>query len=179
MYLVLLIAIILFIIIILVIFLISGLFYPERQSLLPISPPKKKCKTDTDCKDKGHHCVGGFCTNMSCVEAAKYDIKDIKIDPNIRSCNYTPKFYMFSNTTADLQSPFGKSRIDTGEVYAPDSGEDYCQSLCASYPGGCIAWEYDQISGKTTGECFFYTNPHPALKYKNGATVMAIPRKVL
>nr|P0C9W8.1 RecName: Full=Envelope protein 167 [African swine fever virus warthog/Namibia/Wart80/1980] len=176
MYLVLLIAIILFITIILVIFLISGLFYPEQNPLLPISPPKKKCKIDVDCKDNGHHCVGGFCTKMNCLEAAKYDIKGIKLDPNIRSCNYTPKFYKFSST-ADPQSPFGKSRIEYGELYDPHSGEEFCESLCANYPG-CISWEYDQISGKTTGNCYFYRNPHPALKYKSDA-VMAIPRKVL
>ncbi|AJL34165.1 I10L_2 [African swine fever virus] len=176
MYLVLLIAVILFIIVILMIFLITGLFYPEQKLPLPISPAKKKCKIDTDCKDKGHHCVGGICTNMSCLDAIKYDIKDIKLDPNIRSCNYTPKFYKFSNTTADLQSPFGKTRIDDAELYDPHSGEDFCQRLCLDRKD-CIGWEFDKISGKTTGECYFYIDPHPALKSKNDA-VMAIARKV-
>nr|P0C9W7.1 RecName: Full=Envelope protein 166 [African swine fever virus warthog/Namibia/Wart80/1980] len=159
--------------IILVIILILGFYHMKHK------PPKKKCKTDTDCKDKGHHCVRGTCTDKSCLEAAKQDIKDIKLDPTIRSCDYAPGFYRFNATTADLQSPFGKTRIDLGRVWTTWSKEDeYCQSLCLQRKGS-IGWEFDELSLGGVGNCYCYTNSHPVLKNSNNTTVMGIARNVL
>nr|P0C9W4.1 RecName: Full=Putative membrane protein 162 [African swine fever virus Malawi LIL 20/1]CAA50862.1 p22 homologue [African swine fever virus] len=166
------------------------MYYPAVQVLIGIilvdnfnteflSSEKKNCKTDTDCKDKGHHCVRGTCTDISCLEAVKQDIKDINLDPSIRSCNYTPDFYTFNSTTADLQSPFGKTRIDYGSIYTSDwSSIDHCQSLCCKH-NDCIGWEFDKIESSHGGECYFYTNPHPALKNSNDTTIMGIARNIL
>nr|P0C9W5.1 RecName: Full=Putative membrane protein 164 [African swine fever virus pig/Kenya/KEN-50/1950]CAD7112367.1 I10L CDS [African swine fever virus] len=154
---------------ILVIILILGFYHLK----------KKSCKTDTDCKDNGHHCVRGTCTDISCLEAVKQDIKGINLDPSIRSCNYTPGFYTFNSTTADLQSPFGKTRIYYGDVYATWSSVDYCQSLCLQH-NGCIAWEFDdEKESPGQGSCYFYTNSHPALKNSNDTTIMGIARNIL
>ncbi|UYB79305.1 pI10L [Recombinant African swine fever virus] len=147
-----------------------------------LNPPKKKCKTDTDCKDKGQHCVRGTCTDMSCLEAIKQDIKDINIDPTINSCNYTPGFYRFNSTTADLQSPFGKTRIDDGTFFTSYDwfSINTYQSSCLQHKG-CIGWEFDMTEpSQHGGECYFYTNPHPALKNSNDiTTIMGIARNTL
>ncbi len=176
---VLLIAIILFITVILIIILILilGLFYPKQKpiplspalsplspALSPLSPSKKKCKVDTDCKDKKELCVRGTCT--SCLDAVK-QVKNIKLDPKIDSCTYTSNYYRFNNAIADPQSTFEKTSVDVGSQPSADNCESYCLQ------SGCPAWEFNK-----EGECFFYPNPHPVLKYNNDNRVIGLSRMV-
>ncbi|WOB19757.1 p22 [African swine fever virus] len=95
----LLIALIILLIIILVVFL----YYKKQQ------PPKKVCKVDKDC-GSGEHCVRGSCSSLSCLDAVKMDKRNIKIDSKISSCEFTPNFYRFTDTAADEQQEFGKTR---------------------------------------------------------------------
>nr|APF30102.1 p22 [African swine fever virus] len=162
----LLIALIILVIIILVVFL----YYKKQQ------PPKKVCKVDKDC-GSGEHCVRGTCSTLSCLDAVKMDKRNIKIDSKISSCEFTPNFYRFTDTAADEQQEFGKTRHPIKITPSPSeshSPQEVCEKYCSWGTDDCTGWEY--VGDEKEGTCYVYNNPHhPVLKYGKDH-IIALPR---